>query len=118
MSKKRASDVRLSKALNQFTADEKECHETMAVMCRTAGWELLGVNNEEGIVFKVALDQNRYFIAQLQQTEDRKIVSKHSPAIRFANQKDIEPASALIPASQVLMQDLNISSSQESFSEV
>ena len=65
MSKKRASDARLSKALNQFTAEEKEGQDTIAVMCRTAGWELLRVDNEEGIILKVALDHSRYFIAQL-----------------------------------------------------
>ena len=84
MSKKRASDARLSRALAQFTADKKECYDTIAVMCRTVGWELLRVDNEDGIVFKVALDPSRYFIAQLQQTDEIKILSKHSPAIRFA----------------------------------
>ena len=87
-------------------------------MCRTFGWELLRVDNMEGICFKVSLDHTRYFIAQLQQTDEMRILSKHSPAIRFAKDQDHEPASALIPASQILMQDLNITSSQESFSEV
>ena len=84
MSKKRASDARLLRALAQFAAEEKECRDTIAVMCMTAGWELLRVTTDEGIVFKVALDPSRYFIVQLQQTDENKIWSKHSPAIRFA----------------------------------
>ena len=86
-SKKRASDARLTIALNQQVEEEDELLTQMNLVLFTQkGWRLLGnVPGSESRI-KVSIESSRYFIMQLRYQDDG-VSSKRSPVIRFKNEQ-------------------------------
>lgn len=67
-SKKRASDARLTQAINKFTDEEDDLIAQLEVLFRTEpSWKLLCAEDTGIIRFKVALDRSRYFVVQMRQ---------------------------------------------------